>query len=280
MIPAVQVIGSSQAPAAAWFLHGILGSGTNWRAFARRLVEQAPGWKAVLVDLRNHGDSGRPPGPHSLQACADDLWELGAERGEPPRIVVGHSFGGKVALTYAGQAGRLGSTGAGALERVWVLDAFPSAWPGDPSEDAEVVTVMRALRSVPVPLARREEVVTLLRERGFSSSLAKWMTTNLRRSSSGYVWRFDLDAAEEMVADYFRQDLWPVLEHPGDGLCIDVVQAEHSDRWTAAELARFEQLPDDCATRLHLLPDSGHWVHVDNPDGLLALMLPSFRELQ
>ena len=30
-------------------------------------------------------------------------------------------------------------------------------------------------------------------------------------------------------------------------------------------------------TRLHELPDAGHWVHVDNPSGLLRMVAPSFK---
>lgn len=276
MIPAVQLVGPAGAPHVAWILHGILGSGTNWRGFARRLVDRAPGWRVVLVDLRNHGDSVPATPPHTLARCAEDLWELSAERGELPSVLIGHSFGGKVALTFAGLAGRLGATGPGGLEQVWVLDAFPSPWPGDPEQDAEVVAVMRTLRAIPVPLRRREEVVPLLRAQGYSEGLARWMTTNLRAGPDGYTWRFDLDAAAEMIADYFVQDLWPVIEYPGPGLRIDVVRAARSDRWTDDELARFADLPAGCATRLHVLPDSGHWVHVDAPDALLELLHPSF----
>ena len=106
--------------------------------------------------------------------------------------------------------------------------------------------------------------------------LASWMTTNLRRTPDGYRWRFDLPAVREMIADYFVEDLWPVLDAPGPGLRIDVVRAERSDRWTDEELDRFARLPDDCAVRLHLLPDSGHWVHVDAPDALIDILAPSF----
>lgn len=28
--------------------------------------------------------------------------------------------------------------------------------------------------------------------------------------------------------------------------------------------------------KTHVLPNAGHWVHVDNPHGLLDMMLPSF----
>lgn len=27
---------------------------------------------------------------------------------------------------------------------------------------------------------------------------------------------------------------------------------------------------------MHLLPNSGHWVHSDNPDGLFDILAPSF----
>lgn len=273
----LQVVGADDAPRTAWFLHGILGSGNNWRGFARRLVAAAPDWKVGLVDLRNHGASPSGQPPHTLERCADDLWALGADRDQHPHMVVGHSFGGKVALTYAQQAGMLGATGPGGLEHVWVLDAFPGAWHGAADDDAEVIAVMGALDAIPVPLASREEVVERLTQRGFSMGLARWMTTNLQRTDDGYVWRFDLAAAREMIADYFVQDLWPVLEDPGPGLSIDVVRAEHSDRWSDAELARFAALPDDGPVRLQVLPDSGHWVHVDAPDALLQRMLPTFR---
>ncbi|RME20698.1 MAG: alpha/beta hydrolase, partial [Deltaproteobacteria bacterium] len=63
MIPASRTVGPDDAPRSAWVLHGILGSGNNWRAFGRRLVERAPGWKLRLVDLRNHGDTGPAPPP-------------------------------------------------------------------------------------------------------------------------------------------------------------------------------------------------------------------------
>ncbi|RME22310.1 MAG: alpha/beta hydrolase, partial [Deltaproteobacteria bacterium] len=227
---------------------------------------------------RNHGDTGPAPPPQTLTSCADDLWELSASCGERPAAVIGHSFGGKVALRFAEQAGQLGSTGPGALQQVWVLDAAPGPWPGDPEDDAEVVAVIRALESIPQPVQRRDEVAEALRARGFSPTLAAWMTTNLRRTPDGYRWRFHLPAVREMIADYFVQDLWPVLEDPAPGLRIDVVRAERSDRWTDDDLARFAALPADGAVHLHRLPDSGHWVHVDAPEALIAMIAPSLRD--
>ena len=53
----------------AWmlFLHGILGSGANWRTIAKRFIGARPRWGAVLVDLRMHGASRElaPPRPRA-----------------------------------------------------------------------------------------------------------------------------------------------------------------------------------------------------------------------
>ena len=99
-------------------LHGILGSGANFRGFARRLAASAPGWGFVLVDLRMHGQSQGAPPPHTLAAAAADLRRLGEHLGLPIAGVMGHSFGGKVALAYTAASGR-------ELEQTWVLDASP-----------------------------------------------------------------------------------------------------------------------------------------------------------
>lgn len=233
----------------AFILHGILGSARNWRSYARRLAAAWPGWRLVLVDLRGHGGSHPASPPNTLAAAAADLDRLAATIGRP-RIVVGHSFGGKVALTYARDH-------AEGLEAVWVLDALPGG--GDDGVAAsDVAEVVAALRRIPVPLESREGLKQLLLGWGFSGMLSSWMTTNLRRrdGAPGFVWRFDLDAVEALLADYLAVDLWEVVE---DAPCdLHFVRAERSDRWTDHALGRFYGL---MGVTVHLLEDSGHWVH-------------------
>jgi len=55
-----------------WFavLHGIFGSGRNWASVARRVVRARPEWGAVLVDLREHGESVGFEPPHTLDRAA------------------------------------------------------------------------------------------------------------------------------------------------------------------------------------------------------------------
>ena len=152
-----------------------------------------------------------------------------------------------------------------------MLDAQPGPLE-EAADHSEVVRVIAALRAIPQPLQGRSQLVEHLKGLGFGRSLALWMTTNLKQGPGGLVWRFDLDAVEQLIADYFERDLWPLLERPPMGTELHLVRAMQSDRWSDRELARFSALPPWTGTHLHELPDSGHWVHVDNPDGLIEIL--------
>ena len=269
-----RLVEAEGATETAYVLHGALGSGQNFTRFIQRLARERPEYRYVLVDLRHHGQSAGAPPPDTLAACAGDLSALAVSLGQAPRVVIGHSFGGKVALEYARQA-------PPGLEQVWVLDAVPGTQDG--LGGSEINRVIEAVRSVPMPAASRRDVVTFLAERaGLSSGIAEWMSTNLKREGQGYTWVFDLDAIEALMADYFRVDLWPFLaearQRPAStsrqrsALEIRLVVAERSDRWTPALRERARRLPPETRVVYHELPRSGHWVHVDNPDDLLALL--------
>jgi len=103
------------------FLHGILGRGLNLRTIARRFVEARPNWSALLLDLRGHGRSAKGSAGPSLEAAARDVVELARRADLPLGAILGHSFGGKVAL----EAARLADLGS--LEHLISIDSVPGS---------------------------------------------------------------------------------------------------------------------------------------------------------
>ena len=274
-----EVLGAPPQPGTAtrnaFVLHGILGSSKNWYSFCRRLVQSLPGWRLILVDLRHHGDSQTDEKPDTLAACADDIAALARALSVEPDAVIGHSFGGKVALVYA----RAHATPK--LRDVWVLDANPSArdahGEGGAETEHEVVSVLRTLRAVPTPIASRAVLTETLTAAGYSAAFAGWMTTNLTPlASGGFGWRFDLEGVQRLLEAYFAEDLWPFLEAQSTaGLRVHMLRGERSDRFSDAEIARLDQLTARGAITHPVLAGAGHWVHVDAPDALSALLVQS-----
>lgn len=244
-------------------LHGIYGAGRNWGSVARRFVDARPAWGAVPVDLRQHGRSQGFEPPHTLAACADDLDALLAEEDLPVRAILGHSFGGKVALVWARRT-------SAPLERIWVIDSTPerrepegSAW-----------GMLRVLRGHPGPFTTREAAVQAVADEGYPDAVAQWMTTNLKRGVDGaFHWRLDPDDMEALLRDFFETDAWDVLEDPPEGCEIHVVKARASGVLGPEAVARIEAAGQaNGRVFLHTL-EGGHWLNADNPEGLQALLL-------
>src|SRR5688572_3872237 len=128
-----------------YVLHGIFGSGRNWASVARRLVTSRPDWVVRLIDLRHHGASQGFSPPHTIASAAGDIAELGNHTGESPTAILGHSFGGKVALKYAGEH-------AGTLQQVWIIDSTPDVRP--PSGSAW--QMLQLVRKAPREYASRD----------------------------------------------------------------------------------------------------------------------------
>ncbi|CAL5419655.1 unnamed protein product [Camellia sinensis] len=228
----------------AFVLHGLFGSVRTWRSFSRTLASYLSNsspysnWRMVLVDLRNHGRSAEIEGlnpPHDMANAAKDLADLIKSQGLAwPDVVLGHSMGGKVALQFA-ESCALGYYG----------------------ESAQ--------------LPKQKWLMDQMSRLGFSKSLSHWIGSNLKNSGEHETWAFNL----EVETDY-----WPLLEHPPKEMEVAIVRAEKSDRWDVDVIQRLEHLASwrsgasEGKVSVHVLPNSGHWVHVDNPKGLLEIVAP------
>lgn len=81
-------------------IHGLAGSSNTWRDVMPTLAEDHD---VIAPDLLGHGESAKPMGDYSLGAHASGLRDLLAVLGVPSATVVGHSFGGGVAMQLAYQ---------------------------------------------------------------------------------------------------------------------------------------------------------------------------------
>lgn len=274
---ALEVVGPESGPT-AWFVHGILGRGRNWRTFARSFTD-ATGWRAVLLDLRCHGDSVGLPAPAGrldLGTAAADLRAVAANNGAP-RLVVGHSFGGKVVLTWASELPDADPCA------IWSIDSPPgadrpaterstdagTADPGTRRVTVDPAAILDVLDATAVPAADRAALAAPLRAAGTPEAIVAWLLTSARRDDDGWRWGWELDGVRTLLASYFAADLWPYLDETRRE--VHLVRATRSDRWSETDRKKLEALPLGGPVRAHAI-DAGHWVHVDAPDALLTML--------
>jgi pimeloyl-ACP methyl ester carboxylesterase len=243
-----------------YILPGIYGAGRNWSSVARRLVRERADWGVVLVDLRQHGASQGFAGPHTLAAAAADVARLAGASGLPIGALLGHSFGGKVAMRI--------TLDHDPPRQLWIVDSTPAA--GEPGGSAW--RMLEAVRGMPATFGSRDDFIDALERDGFDRRIGQWMATNLESRDDAYAWRFDLDAMEDLLRDFFRTDAWAAIEEPRGPVDIHFIKADESSVLSDDAVARVERAGRNGSVTLHRV-DGGHWVNADNPDAMHTLLV-------
>ena len=272
--------------------HGILGSKRNWRTPANLLAKTQPGIKVLTVDHRGHGNSHGAfltDSNHTVDACAMDLEETilsdMEEGGGDVDILSGHSFGGKVVLQLLK---RRIEEGVPLPEHTWVLDSLPCEYDDTSvSENSQesVVAIFDNLRDVKTPFPSTQYAIEALMDKGISLPIAQWLTSSVRpldgHGQDMLTWGFDLDVAAELFQDFARLDMWEFVKSfdgagktkDGKDAYLHFVRAGRNPLWTDRELAKFESVTDQNKfVQLHTMPDVGHWLHVEDVQGLVHLL--------
>jgi esterase len=244
------------------FLHGILGRGLNLRTIARRFVEARPDFSAWLVDLRGHGRSPKGTPAPSIEAAARDVTELARRANLPVTTMVGHSFGGKVAL----EAARLANLTP--LQNVFTIDANPGTR-GPLRGGDSALAIIDTLESLPPTFPSKTDFIRAIVASGQTRKLAEWLASSVQTEDDHVRFGLNLDEIRGLLLDYFARDLWPVIEQPPQGLRVHLLIADGSDSYSAADRDRaLRTALKNTRITADILP-GGHWLHVDNPDGVL-----------
>lgn len=253
------------------FLHGIMGNKKNLSSFVEQFLTAHPKYSALIFDLRNHGMSSKHVQPFTVLACARDIVQALKTLEVFPKKIIGHSFGGKVAIFLAKLQPK--------VEQVWLLDSSPGQVlkkkPLDKTKDLSAMEIIDILSRIQFPVASRRDLVKKMLAAGANDRVSLWMTTNLKALDDGLYLTFVPDEIRQMLLDFIELDLWSELFLLRQKIDIHVVKAEYGQRLNDVDEKQLKKMTGNKGY-FHNLKDAGHFLHVDNPKGLLALMNPYF----
>ena len=238
-------------------LHGLFGSGSNWRTVARALAQTHT---VYLVDLRNHGASPWAD-TMSYAEMAGDVSTLIQTLELDAPVVLGHSMGGKVAmalaLLYPHQVGQM-----------IVVDIAPVQYPGSMNSVAKAMMLPEVIVG-----ANRTEVTRNLQRHLPDPAIAPFLMQNLLSTEAGFAWRINLVAIDQQMSQIigFPSEL-KQLRYPGPSIAV---VGEKSDYVVGADSALFAPMfePID----LQIIHGAGHWVHTDKPAEFLKCIVAIIR---
>ncbi|XP_069766440.1 sn-1-specific diacylglycerol lipase ABHD11 [Narcine bancroftii] len=234
------------------FLHGLFGSQSNFYSIAKSLVQRT-GRTVVTVDSRNHGNSGHSP-VMTYEAMSLDLRNMLDKLNFPECILIGHSMGGKIAMTTALQR-------PGLVKKLVVVDISPNRT----DSHNPVLYYIAAMKAVTVEgsdLSRstaRNQVEQQLQLYIKNARTRSFILSNLVECNGRYVWRINLEAIKNNI-DYllgfpeFNTSFSAPTVFLGGANSLYIGSKDYP------EIKRL--FPNSI---IQHIPEAGHWVHAEKP---------------
>jgi pimeloyl-ACP methyl ester carboxylesterase len=253
--------------ASCLLIHGLGDSLQIWNQIGPALANLL---RTVAVDLRGHGNSAwNPSGSYDIAGHVDDVSRL-PDRCTGPRLLVGHSLGGEIALRLAGQRPE-------AILGVILVDYNPCP---DPA------VVERLLQGLRADLSMRfatdhAYLQHLRRTRPLASHsvLAELARSALRRceDAGGLMLKCDPRLASFDIVDEIAncRGLWQLLTE----LPVPMLIARGSGSALLPRAVCERMAAAARRGRMTTISRSGHAVMCDNPDELAAKISVFAREL-
>lgn len=219
-------------------VHGLYGSARNWGVISKRLSDIRD---VSAVDMRNHGASPWYDS-HTYPDMARDL-ALVIEHLGGPVDVIGHSMGGKAAMTLA-------LTHPELIHKLIVADIAPVAYTHNPSNN------IHAMRQVDLSrVERRADALEQLQD--LEPGLADFFLQSLDMKEKR--WRLNLNVLEKCMPEIVG---WPSPpgKFEGDALFLSGAKSDYV-RTDHKETIR-EKFPN---AKFAKLKDAGHWLHAEKP---------------
>lgn len=232
------------------FVHGLGIDSLASFYFRLAFPVSAAGFDVIAYDLRGHGRSERPPTSYTLGAFVADLGALLDELGEErPVHVVGNSFGGSVAFSYA-------LARPHQVASVTLIESEPATESWSRKMASEIA---RAADQLP----RAEVIDDITRDHGpYGVRLAKSFLDHLNTTTTAS----DLPHNQLLSREEISSVRCPVLGIFGaKGFFVDEAETLLS--------------PVPNATTA-IIPDQSHFILVEAPGMVLDVLLPWLAEQQ
>lgn len=247
-------------------VHGLYGSSDNWLTVGKKLGSR---YKVYMIDLRNHGHSPNSQ-EHTYGAMATDLADFFKQHKIEKAIVMGHSMGGKVAMSFAADYPEH-------IEKLIVIDIAPKDYflLKDESQYHLHKNILQAMLSIDFSrMESRKEVENYMLQHIDSGPIVQFLLKNVHRKKETHQfgWRINVqvlfDNLDEIIsgvnANWF-DDRLPIFNYP-----VLFIKGEHSKYILPEDYPTIRGIYPEAHIRE--IPGAGHWVHAEQPQLFMEVL--------
>lgn len=226
-----------------FILHGLFGSLTNLAQLAKALQKY---YNLILVDLRNHGRSQHHE-TMSYPEMAVDIFELADSLGINTFSIVGHSMGGKVAMSCALENPHR-------IEKLVVVDIAPVTYFDHHSH------VFNGLMSIDLDkITSRQDADLQLSHSLKDADLRQFLLKSLHKNGEFFEFLFNL---KQLKNNYTNIRGWPYKNNQFTHPTLFIKGADSNYIISEYQKTTIKQFPN---AQVKIISNAGHWAHVQKP---------------
>lgn len=232
-------------------LHGLFGSLDNWQTIAKQFSKFN---KIVLIDLRNHGRSPHF-NEHNYPVMSNDIYELCQYLQETKISILGHSMGGKVAMTFAQNHSDM-------VDELIVADISPRSYP--PHHQS----ILKALNVVDFEkVQQRRDIQNMMSEYINHPGIIQFLMKGVgRNGNQNFYWKFNLKVLTEQI-EKIGEAQNPSLQFNGS---VHFIHGANSDYILEEDKILIERIFPNA--RFTSIANAGHWLHAEQPEAFIQAM--------
>lgn len=240
-------------------LHGLFGMSDNWLAMGKRLANNHT---VHILDLRNHGQSPHYAS-HTYQDMCNDLLTYFDATDIESAIVLGHSMGGKTAM-------HLALANPDRIVKLVIVDIAPVSYLRE-SVSLHAFFIETMLNLDLPTFSSRAEIIASLERRLKDKSLALFLAKNIGRSNNTFYWKCNLPVLKNSLSALHGGMQIQASLAPSQINTLFIRGSNSTYIRTEHESERNTYFPNSTVCSVD---NSGHWPHVENPEGFLSTLLP------
>ncbi|WOE32250.1 MULTISPECIES: alpha/beta fold hydrolase [unclassified Acinetobacter] len=227
-------------------IHGLFGSLSNLGMLAREFSKK---YNVIQVDVRNHGKSNHSP-EMNYRLMAEDIIETLRSLNIEQSIVIGHSMGGKIAMTLAALIPKK-------IKKLIVLDIAPYAY-----KENHHNQIFKALFSVKnAQVKSRQEAIEIMKNDINEDMVIQFLLKSFSRDH----WLFNVDALYENYSNILS---WDAMHTNVETLFIRGGNSPYIQKQEYITAIQ-QQFNNSTLKTVH---NAGHWLHAEQTTEVIALI--------
>lgn len=239
-------------------IHGLFGSLSNLSGVSSALQDYH---QVISVDLRNHGLSPHSPNMSYLE-MASDIFELANHLNIENFSIIGHSMGGKVAMTCA-------LLHPERVNKLVIVDIAPVAYE---NKHQDVFMGLQALACQPIDSRKKADF--LLSEYISSTETRQFLLKSLFKNGKNYQLRFNLAAIKE---NYSAIRGWVEIDTVFNKETLFIKGADSDYILPEHETKILRIFPK---AKAKVIPNTGHWLHAEKANTFNRLVTQFFSQTE